>query len=340
MNTETTPLPPHGDTALPAPSDDGGPRNGRIDVHHHYTAPQWVQWAEARGIADRSKLPPWTRWDESAALDLMNQAGTSTSILTVAMLGRIKEAATRRESTRVALEAASDLTRRHAGRFAFFAPVFLDDTELSRWSFAHGMDQLGAVGVSARTSMGHTYLGDPELDPLMAELNERSAVISTHPMEVSSTGTPAGVPPFLCDFLMDTTRAALNLIMNGTLDRFPQLTFILPHGGGYLPYMADRASIFARQLTPAVDPGRVYDYLHRFYYDTAAPMSPTATPTLLAAAGSSRILYGSDWPPTPTRVVTEVTAPALDNDPGLGELERSSINRGNALRLLPTLFRT
>ncbi|MET7289318.1 amidohydrolase family protein [Streptomyces sp. NPDC005573] len=335
----TTDLHAPGDIGRPAAPSGDGARHGRIDVHHHYTAPEWVRWAEEKGIADRDSLPPWTRWDEATALDLMDRTGTRTSVLTVAMLGRFKEAAARRESTRVALDAAGALTERHAGRFAFFTPLFLDDAELSAWSVSHGMDRLGAVGVSARTSTGDTYLGDPALDPIMAQLDERGAVISTHPMQVNTSGAPAGVPPFVCDFLMDTTRAALSLIMNGTLDRFPRLKFVLPHGGGYLPYIASRVEVFGRQLVPAVDPGRVRDCLHRFYYDTAAPMSPSGTPSLLAAAGSSQILYGSDWPPTPARVVSEVTAPALDADPALGERERSCINRENALRLLPALAR-
>lgn len=315
-------------------------RRERLDVHHHYTAPEWVQWAESRGIASRDSLPPWTRWDETAALDLMDGAGIGTSVLTVAMLGRIKETETRKESARVALDAAGALRGRRPDRFAFFTPVFLDDAELSRWSVSYGMDELGAVGVSARTSVDGMYLGSPELDPLMAELDERSAVISTHPMEVPSPSAPQGVPPYLCDFLMDTTRAALSLIINGTLDRFPRLTFILPHGGGYLPYIASRVEAFSHQLTPAVDPSRVRDYVHRFFYDTAGPMSPSATPTLLAQAGSSHILYGSDWPPTPAGVVTGTTAPALDNDPALDAQDRSSINRGNALRILPALVTT
>ncbi|WP_190189277.1 amidohydrolase family protein [Streptomyces minutiscleroticus] len=337
--TQTTQLQAPDDIGLRTAHGAGDARHERIDVHHHYTAPEWIRWAEDKGVAHRDKLPPWTRWDEAAALALMDRAGTRTSVLTVAMLGRLKEPVVRKESARVALEAADDLTSRHGGRFAFFTPIFLDDADLSRWSVAHGMDRLGAVGVSARTSVGGTYLGDPGLDPIMAELDERAAVISTHPMEVSAPGAPRGVPPFVCDFLMDTTRAALSLIMNGTLDRFPRLTFILPHGGGYLPYIASRIEVFGRRLTPAVDPGRVRDYLHRFCYDTAAPMSPWATPTLLAAVGSSRILYGSDWPPTPARVVTEVTAPALDGDPALGDRERARINRGNALRILPALAR-
>ncbi|MEU6096935.1 amidohydrolase family protein [Streptomyces sp. NPDC047079] len=319
-------------------SADGDARRARVDVHHHYTAPEWLDWAEKNDVIRRGNLPPWTRWDLGSALALMDGAGIRTSVLTVAMLGRLQEPRARKESARVALRSASDLVRSHPDRFAFYTPVFLDSPELSLWSVHHGMDELGAVGVSARTSVRGKYLGHPSQDGILAELNERSAVISTHPMEVPGGDAELeGVPPFLCDFLMDTTRAAVSLIVNGTLDRYPNLTFILPHGGGFLPYIANRVEVFSRHLSPKVEPARVRDYLHRFYYDTAGPMSPSATPSLLSAVGPSRILYGSDWPPTPSHLVTGVTAPALDNDPALDDQQRRRINRDNAHQLLPAL---
>lgn len=317
---------------------EGDARRERVDVHHHYTAPEWIDWAEKKDIVDRRALPPWTGWDIDRALSMMDEAGIRTSVFTVAMLGRLQDPKLRKESARVALEAAGDLAGSHSGRFAFYTPVFLESPELSSWSLTYGMDELGAVGVSARTSVRGVYLGHPSQDRILAELDERSAVISTHPMEVPGGGEgPEGVPPFLCDFLMDTTRAAVSLIVNGTLDRYPNLTFVLPHGGGFLPYIASRIEVFGNCLTPKVERSRVRDYLHRFYFDTAGPMSPSSTPSLLAAVGSSRILYGSDWPPTPAHLVTRVTAPALDNDPALDEDQRRCINRDNAHRLLPAL---
>ncbi|MEV5986598.1 amidohydrolase family protein [Streptomyces sp. NPDC052051] len=320
------------------PSASGDARTARVDVHHHYTAPEWIDWAERKDIIRRESLPPWTRWDAGTALAMMDEAGIRTSVFTVAMLGRLQEPKLRKESARIALEAARDLADSHGDRFAFYTPVFLESPDLSLWSLTHGMDELGAIGASVRTSVKGVYLGHPSQDRILAELNERSAVVSTHPMEVpGGEGGLEGVPPFLCDFLMDTTRAALSLIVNGTLDRYPNITFILPHGGGFLPYIASRVEVFGHHLEPKVEPAQVRDYLHRFYYDTAGPMSPSATPSLLAAVGSSRILYGTDWPPTPAHLVTGVTTPAFDSDPALDERQHRRINHDNAHRLLPAL---
>jgi hypothetical protein len=149
-----------------------------VDVHHHFTAPTWLDWAEAQGLVRRDRLPWWTRWDLDSALSLMDRTGIRTTVMTVAMLGRIQERSKREESARVALQAA-EVAASHPTRFAFFTPVFLDDLDLSSWSLKYGLDDLGAVGVSTRTSAGGVYLGAPSHDRLLAELNDCSVVGSS-----------------------------------------------------------------------------------------------------------------------------------------------------------------
>jgi predicted TIM-barrel fold metal-dependent hydrolase len=39
-----------------------------------------------------------------------------------------------------------------------------------------------------------------------------------------------GLPPFVADFLLDTTRAAYRLVQSGVPRRFPNLKIILSHG--------------------------------------------------------------------------------------------------------------
>ncbi|WP_327252506.1 amidohydrolase family protein [Streptomyces sp. NBC_01244] len=331
------------DLADLTPPDDGS--RDRIDVHHHFCAPEWLEWAEGRGLVNRKALPPWARWDAAAALDLMDRAGIATAVLKPMLPARYTTSAQLREATAVTLRAAAEVTAAHPGRFAFHAPLFLDDPEVARWALRYGLDELGAVGVNVTANYGGVYLGDPSYDPLFAELDERSAVVDTHPHNLPLPGgAPAGgpgavavpgIPNFLCDFLLDTTRAALNMIHKGTLDRFPNLSVILPHAGGFLPHIATRVQAFAGALTPPVDPAMVRDHLLRFYYDTAGPMSPAGT--LLAMASPDRILFGSDWPACPAEMVTDIALPALAGDPALTPAHQRGINRDNAVRLMPSL---
>ncbi|WP_405493401.1 amidohydrolase family protein [Streptomyces sp. NBC_00096] len=332
-------LPKISDLHLTAADDHDDGSRTRIDVHHHFCPPQWLEWAGRQGLVNPKALPPWARWDPSAALDVMERAGIATAVLKPMLPARYETSAQLREAITVVLRAATEVVEAHPGRFAFHAPLFLDEPEVSTWALRHGLDDLGAVGVNVTANYGGVYLGDAAYDPVFAELNERAAVVDTHPHNLPG-GPPGavhvpGIPNFLCDFLLDTTRAAVNMIHKRTLDRFPNLSVILPHAGGFLPHIATRVQAFAGAFAPPVEPAMVRDHMSRFYYDTAGPMSPAAT--LLAAAGPDRILFGSDWPACPADMITDIAVPALTTDPALTPAHHRAINRDNALRLMPTL---
>ncbi|MFZ4184457.1 amidohydrolase family protein [Streptomyces pseudogriseolus] len=319
--------------------DDAG--RARIDVHHHFTAPAWVDWAEREGLVRREELPWWARWDVDSALALMDRVGIATAVLNPTMQDRYRSAAQAREGLTVVFEALADLVAAHPGRFAVLGPAVLDHPDVTTWALQHAFDELGAVGVSAKANHNGVYLGDPSYDRFLAQLDERATVLFTHPLDLPSgpPGVPTvpGIPNFMCDFLLDSTRAAVNMIRTGTLDRYPHVSVVLPHAGGFLPAIATRMKAFGSFCTPPLDAARVQDYLHRFYYDTAGPSAPSGT--LVATAGADRILFGTDWPAASADIITGFTVPAIETDPVFTDRQRRGINRDNALRLMPTLRR-
>ncbi|MFJ9659318.1 amidohydrolase family protein [Streptomyces griseoflavus] len=318
---------------------DGSGRAEKIDVHHHFTAPQWVEWAERAGVVRKADLPWWARWDEDATLALMDRAGIATAVLNPSMQDRYRSAAQAREGLSVLFDALTGLTQRHPGRFAFLCPSLLGHPDVTTWALQRAHDDLGAVGVSVKACHDGVYLGDPSYDRFLAEVDERSGVLFTHPLDLPGKppGVPTvpGVPNFMCDFLLDTTRAAVNLIRTGTLDRFPRLSVVLPHAGGFLPQIATRLEAFGDQCTPPVEPGRVRDALHRFYYDTAGPLAPACS--LVETVGADRILFGTDWPAASAEIITDYTVPAVASDHAFTEHQRRGVYRGNARRLMPAL---
>ncbi|MFE9722783.1 amidohydrolase family protein [Streptomyces sp. NPDC005794] len=319
--------------------DDAG--RARIDVHHHFTAPAWVDWAEREGLVRREELPWWARWDVDSALALMDRVGIATAVLNPTMQDRYRSAAQAREGLTVVFEALADVVAAHPGRFAVLGPAVLDHPDVTTWALRRAFDELGAVGVSVKANYNGVYLGDPSYDRFLAELDERAAVLFTHPLDLpgGAPGVPTvpGIPNFMCDFLLDTTRAAVNLIRTRTLDRYSHLSVILPHGGGFLPQIATRMKAFGDFCSPPLDAAQVQDHLHRFYYDTAGPMAPSGT--LVSTAGADRILFGTDWPAASADIITAYTVPAVETDPVLTARRRRGINRDNALRLMPALRR-
>lgn len=141
----------------------------------------------------------------------------------------------------------------------------------------------------------------------------------------------------MLDYPFDTTRTAVQMVLNGVIARNPDVRIILSHAGGFLPYASHR---FA-ELTPAVrkDVPSTEEILKQFqtyYFDVALSSTSAALPTLTAFAKKGHIMYGSDFPYAPAEVGTSF-AHKLDAYTTLSEAEHAAINRNNALALFPRL---
>ena len=228
----------------------------------------------------------------------MSELGIETSILSVARPGfffgdRLRAATMARNVN----EYAADLVRHSPRSFGFFLSLPLPSIDDSLGEITRGFDELGCDGVVMLANQDGVYLGDPQLDPIFEELDRRSALLCVHPNALPASSPVKDVPVFVADFLLDTTRAALNLVRHGFFTRFPHIRTILSHCGGFLPYAAHRIA----SLTPAAADGpstraEFLEHCRRFYFDTALTASRDSLPSLLEFAGSGRILYGSDFP--------------------------------------------
>lgn len=52
----------------------------------------------------------------------------------------------------------------------------------------------------------------------------------------------------MMEFFFDTSRAAVNLIMSGTVSRYTNIQYLVPHCGAALPPLIDRFSNFATRI--------------------------------------------------------------------------------------------
>ena len=171
----------------------------------------------------------------------------------------------------------------------------------------YALDVLGADGVKLATNSYGQYLGDEALEPLMAFLNSRKAVIVTHPHKPSAVNGQliAAVPLASYEYLAETTRAILNLMAHDVLVRYPDLKMVVPHCGSFLPNALPR---FKGLLPVMVGQGYMQPIdvdanLSCLYYDLAGAATDDAIESLLTITEPSHILYGSDYP--------YVAAPAL-----------------------------
>jgi len=305
----------------------------RIDTHHHVVPPAYAAWLRSRGLAAGGlPIPDWSR---DSAVATMDKHGVQTAILSVSTPGvHLGDDAEARRFAREVNEYAADVARSRPDRFGFFATLCLPDVAGSLDELAYAFDVLHADGVILLANCRGTYLGDARFAPLFDELDRRKAVVFVHPSQPPGLDSLPGIPTFVADFLLDTTRAALQLAKSGTLDRCPGLKVILSHAGGFVPYAAHR---IAGAASPTGNPLDGIAQLKKFYFDIALSGSPTALPSLLAFAEPGHVTFGSDWPYAPDIAVGAFTG-MYEGYP-VDAVQRTSIDRGAAEQLFPRLAR-
>ena len=220
-----------------------------IDVHHHFVPPGYAEYANTAVQSAKFQTPLWSR---EIALSTMDQFGVATSMLSLSTpgvnLGDVTEA---RKRARKYNELAANEVAAHPKRFGLFAVLTLPDVEGSIAEAIYALDTLKADGVILLANANGQYLGDPAVEPLLAELDRRKAVVFVHPSALQAQPV-ALAPPFMADFLLDTTRTAITLVRSGAMKRYPNMKIILAHGGGFLPFAVYR---FAGMISAMPTPG-------------------------------------------------------------------------------------
>jgi predicted TIM-barrel fold metal-dependent hydrolase len=311
--------------------------SARIDVHQHIVPPIWASTLAARGRDSGGWAIP--AWSPSSAIAMMDQQGIATGVLSVTSPGvHLGDDADARTLARAVNEYGAEVVKDYPNRFGHFASIPLPGLDASVAEAAYALGTLGADGVVLMSNAHGRYLGDPGFEPLWAELDRRNATVFVHPAQPPMPLLP-GTPAPLADYVFDTTRTALNLVLNGVMSRYPNVRVILSHGGGFLPYAAYR---FSGLTSTVVDPSRDADDilrdLKRFYFDTALSASPSALPALLAFARPGHVLYGSDWPFAPQEAGTYYNH-YLETYPDFIPGQAKAIERGNAEAVFPRLAR-
>src|SRR5260370_38957732 len=103
-----------------------------------------------------------------------------------------------------------------------------------------------------------------------------------------------GYPAGMTELVLDTTRAVANLLWNGTFGKFPNIKWIMPHGGGTVPFLAYRLSAMehrpnVRQHLPG---GTVASALRGLYYDVAEINAPEPLKCLMEIADPYALVFG------------------------------------------------
>jgi 6-methylsalicylate decarboxylase len=224
----------------------------RIDVHQHVLPPFYAKAQTTHGGDPSGSVTP--QWSPEIAIEFMDSQEIETAILSLSTPSVVGwEGSERREMARQVNEFAADVVAKRPNRFGSFATLPLPDVDGAVRELEYALDTLRADGMILIANYGGKYLGDKVFEPLWAELDRRQTVVLVHP------GTTPGQPPLpaaagvaspLVDFPFDTTRTAVQLVLNGVVDRYPRARVILAHAGGFLPYASLRFAELAGHFRP------------------------------------------------------------------------------------------
>ena len=190
------------------------------------------------------------------------------------------------------------------------------------------------------TNYNGIYLGDRRYDEVMQELDDRAALVILHPTQpavmVPNVNEELSVPAF--EYFVETTRTFTNMVLHDTFDRFPNIKWVIPHAGAFLPILADRFESFALMIRFA-DPDRRADMMEdmaHVYFDVAGFSEQKQLEMLLRNVPDTHLVYGSDTPYTAIEACIGQTE-ALENTAKLTEEQKVKMFTENAWALLPRL---
>ena len=321
------------------------PHGPLIDVHQH-PIPELYKRALASVGVQGSGENPWADWSESAQLELMDQTGIAVSINSIASPGvYFGDFDFAIRLARECNEESARMVGRHPDRFGAFAILPLPHVEGAVREAAYALDVLKLDGICLLTHVADRHLGQADDDELFAELDRRNAVVFVHPMRNQAKNMPAySYPSGMTELVLDTTRAIHNLLWNGTFAKFPNIKWIMPHGGGTIPFLVYRMSAMNNKPNPEkrLPGGTVNSALRRLYYDVAEVCSPGPLKCLMEVTEPSHILFGSDFPfsrhRNPADDVKALIA-GFEAFDGWDGPTRRGIESQNALNLFPRFAR-
>ena len=237
------------------------------------------------------------------------------------------------EAAKLANDGIAQMVAERPDRLRGMAHLPMQDPDAAVTELERVVKEYEFKAVEVGTSIEGVELAHPKFRKVLKTIEQLGCFVFTHPYQCLAQGGMNDY--YLSNFVgfpLDTTLMVAHLMYSGALDELPTLKFLLPHGGGYVPYQIGRfihgfnvrpEPKTQTQTSPA-------ELLRRFYFD-ALTHDPLAARHLINRVGADRVVIGSDHP-------FDMGPPdlmgAIDAIPDLSATEREYVCSLTALSLL------
>lgn len=311
----------------------------RIDVHAHYFPTEYLDRLDRYGASHvtafmrKSKLDSPDSRGLEAHLRNMDASRVELQILSVSgQLPYFAKESDAVDAARLANNLYAQFVREYPKRFAAFACTPLPHVRAAIEETRRALDELGMVGVTTGTFVLGKSIADPAFDEFFAELNRRKTALFIHPIggglgsqfiEASKLVWPVGAP-------LEDTVCMLQFMQADFPRRFPDLKIVIPHLGGFAPFLTERLDQLSDHFLPegAAKPSVQAKY---FWYDTVNA-NPSSLRCTIDAVGLDHLVLGTDYPFWKDDAF-KLCVDYIGNS-GLPSADVAKILEGNAQRLL------
>ena len=317
----------------------GGRRVKTVDVHAHTFVPEVWDLVKDTPLAAtaRGNLTGNVALGNPQRLIDMDAQGIDVQLINVNAWGYSAERALARDLIALQNEKISQYCAAHRDRFVGMATLALQHPDLAADQLDHAVSKLGMRGAAIGGSVEGQELSDRKFDPVWAKAEELAVMLFMHPQQAPGTtqnprlqgkgglGNTIGNP-------LETTVFLSHVIFEGTLDRFPGLKICGAHAGGYLASYSGRSDALCGRGGGADCKAlkrKPSEYFRSQLYVDTMIFHEEGLRHLVAEAGVSQIVYGTDYPfDWPVGIDFVLNAPFLSN------ADKEAILGGNALKLL------
>jgi predicted TIM-barrel fold metal-dependent hydrolase len=322
----------------------------RIDVHSHLIFLDYLEY-----LAGRSSLPqgvleggtyfvscqggyqhasPLGHADVDAKLRSMEELGIGLSVLSHGMPGPELLGGDEADSWAARInDHLASVVSQYPDKFAAWATLGWGSAERTIEEIDRCVKQLGFVGIYLFSNIHQKTLDDPAFRPVFKHVARLGVPMNMHPtapLNMNHLDQRPLIPGMA--FMFDTSLATIRMIMSGLFEEEPDLKLIVPHTGGFVPYIRGRVERLIDAWAPPAGwqplSQPAGDYFDKIYVDTVAH-SPEALAYCYERYGPEKLLYGTDHPFAHFNAYN-----VMVDHLACTEAERELINRGNAERLL------
>lgn len=303
------------------------------DTHHHIVPDFYVEEMKNMGMTEFNTLK-WPKWSPEISIKMMDKFLIEKAFVSISAPGTyFKDVEYSDKLSRKCNEFIAKMISDYPGRFGGFASVALPDVESALREMEYAFDTLNLDGINLMSNVNGIYFGDESYLEFFDALDKRNAIIYVHPNEIPTKEDHQFLNPLYL-WQNDTTRTIIEFVKSGYHRKYPNIKWILSHGGGVLAPLYGTIVESMKRINPNIE-AELEEWKSQIFLDTASKAFEEQIPMLLSFSDMKHVIFGSDigWANKMAASTIIKSYSKLDEKYEISKEEIEDVFMGNAKRL-------